>query len=454
MKNIREQLSAICHNSFVRSSTVLVGGTATAQALTILALPILTRLYSPDEFSILAVYSALLTMITVVACLRLEIAIPLPEDETEAVNLLALALGFASATALLLSCLVFTVSSTFFTLLGQPQLEAYGWLLPVGAFLGSSYAATQAWSTRKKRFPSVARTRILQASSGLTAQLGLGLAGIGPLGLMLGHALMAAVGVVNLARQTWCSDRSAIRRISRRGMVQTLSKYRRFPQYSTFEALANNAAMQVPILLIAALAIGPEAGLVMLAMRALGTPVDLVGGAIAQVYLSRAPEEMREGRLSHFTVGLLRGLARVAVAPLVFIAVIAPDVFAIIFGEEWRRSGELVIWMTPWFAMKLLSSPVSMIMHIKMMQRSMLVLMLLGFALRVFMTLGAYSIEPSYIVQGYALSGLVFYAATFKVYLKASEADVSTLKEMILSAFVPIAVAAGAGLLCKIILFL
>ena len=57
---------------------VLVGGTAFAQAIAVLALPLLTRLYTPDDFSVLAVYAALLGIISVVACLRLEIAIPMP----------------------------------------------------------------------------------------------------------------------------------------------------------------------------------------------------------------------------------------------------------------------------------------------------------------------------------------------------------------------------------------
>lgn len=414
------KLAAIRRNSFVRSAGVLVGGTAAAQALTILALPVLTRLYSPEEFSILAVYIALLTMISVIACLRLEVAIPLPQDDAEAANLLALALGLALGSALLVGVCVFAFGGWFFGALGQPHLRPYGWLLPFGVWLAGSYAALQFWSTRKKRFSTIARTRMMQAGSGLGAQLGLGWAGAGPVGLLLGHALMAGAGGVNLARQAWRRDRPVLRGISRAGMAQALWQYRRFPQYSTWEALANNAAIQVPMILIAALAIGPEAGFVLLAMRALGTPVTLVGGAVAQVYLSRAPEEMRAGRLPEFTTDVLKGLARVAVAPLVLIAVIAPPVFALVFGEEWRRAGELVMWMMPWFVLKLLSSPVSMVMHVRMMQRAMLGLNVFGFVLRLSMFLGANQFFSGYEAEAYALSGGIFYGIAFLIFSRAA----------------------------------
>jgi O-antigen/teichoic acid export membrane protein len=443
--SIKDRIGELRRNSFVRSASVLVGGTAAAQALNILALPVLTRLYSPEEFSILVVYIALQTMISVIACMRLEIAIPLPQDDVEAANLLALALGLALASALLISVCVFTFGDWFFQTLGQPQLRPYGWLLPFGVWLAGSYAAMQFWSTRKKRFPTMARAQMMQAGSGLGAQLGLGWAGVGPVGLLLGHALIAGAGGFNLALKAWRSDRSAMRGVSRLGMTQALRQYRRFPQYSTCEALANNAAIQVPMILIAALAIGPEAGFVLLAMRALGTPVNLVGGAVGQVYLSRAAEEMRAGRLPEFTKDVLKGLARVAIAPLVLIAVIAPPAFALVFGEEWRRAGELVMWMMPWFVLKLLSSPVSMVMHVKMMQRAMLVLMLVGLLTRIIMTLVAYWFDPSYISVGYSLSGMVFYTVAFVVYLKASGAGISAVCVMARAALLPTILALIAG---------
>ena len=59
-------------SAFARGVGVLVGGTAGAQALMVLAAPLLTRLYSPEDFGLLAVYSGLLAICTVIAGLRYE----------------------------------------------------------------------------------------------------------------------------------------------------------------------------------------------------------------------------------------------------------------------------------------------------------------------------------------------------------------------------------------------
>ena len=69
-------------------------GTAVAQLLLALAMPVLTRLYTPADYGALAVYSSMLTVLVVVASLRYEPAIPLPEDEMTAGSLLVLTFLF------------------------------------------------------------------------------------------------------------------------------------------------------------------------------------------------------------------------------------------------------------------------------------------------------------------------------------------------------------------------
>lgn len=413
---VKGLVSKVFESRFVRSAGVLVGGTAAAQALTVLALPILTRLYSPEEFSLLAVYVAMLSIVSVIACLRLEIAIPLPEKDEDAASLLLLSLLMATVVALATGISVFLFGSSFFQLVGQPDMQSFGWLLPIGVWLVGGYAALQYWSTRKCRFPGIARTRITQVGAGLVAQLGLGWTGSGSVGLLIGHTLMSGAGVIGLSRQTFRNDCAALRSVSFTGLRKVLVSYRRFPQYSALEALANSAGIQLPLILIATLAVGEEAGFVLLATRVLGTPVALIGNATAQVYLSRAPDELRKGNLGKFTRDTLKGLAKISVVPILLIAVTAPFAFELVFGQEWGRAGELVAWMSPWFLFRLLSSPVSMVMHVKMLQKIMLALTIGGLILRVGAVLLAYYFNGGLITEAYAISSALFYFFLFFVF--------------------------------------
>lgn len=81
---------------FFLSVGVLAGGTGLSQAIMLAMSPVLTRIYSPTDFSMLAAYTALTSILSVAACLRFDIAIPLPEAEHEAANLLGLSLFLRS----------------------------------------------------------------------------------------------------------------------------------------------------------------------------------------------------------------------------------------------------------------------------------------------------------------------------------------------------------------------
>ena len=434
MQALRLKLQNLRKADFLRSVGVLVGGTAVAQLLTVLVLPVITRLYTPADFSVLAVYASVLAIISVVACLRLEIAIPMPESDEDAANLLALALFSCTAVAVLSALAVLCFPDQIVSLLGQSGLRPYLWLLPLGIWLASAYAAVQFWATRKKRFSTIAKTRMTQAVGGAGVQLGFGwFAALGPFGLLLGQAVSSGAGFFGLGRAALSVDNAALRKVNRLSMRRVFREYDRFPKYSTFEALANNAAIQLPVIIIAAMTAGPEAGYLLLAMRAMAFPMALVGGAIAQVYLSRAPDEMRAGRLAAFTAQTIGGLAKSGVGPLIFIGIVSPVMFPLVFGAGWQRAGELVAWMTPWFILQFLSSPVSMTLHVTGRQRTSLNLQIFGLLLRVGAVCVAGWLAQQYIVEVYAISGLLFYFAYLLVVARASGVEIRELAHEIKS---------------------
>lgn len=412
---IRQKFDALFRQGFVRSVSVLVGGTVFAQALMLLVLPLLTRLYTPEDFSVLAVYASILGIISVAACLRLEIAIPLPQRDDDAANLLALALCCSAGVAGLSALIIAVFPTQIIDLVAQPKLEPYLFLLPLGVWLSSSYAALQFWSTRKKRFSIIAKTRMTQAIGGAGTQVGFGWMGIAPLGLVLGQMINSGAGIFGLVRDALKNDKPALQAITWTGMQRLFSEYDRFPKYSTFESLANSASIQLPIIIIAAIAAGPEAGFLMLASRVMFAPMALIGGAVSQVYISRAPDELRAGTLGIFTRKLLGGLVKTGVGPLIFVGILAPSFFPLIFGAKWQRSGEMIAWMTPWFVMQFLTSPVSMTLHITQNQHAALTLQIFGLVIRVGAVTAAAYWAQHRVVEFYAVSGFVFYLIYFFV---------------------------------------
>ena len=401
--------------SFARNVGVLTGGTAFAQGLAVLALPLLTRLYAPEDFALLAVYVAIIGIATVVSCLRYNIAIPLPEDDADGMALLAVALIAATGISALLALPVLLAPARTAALLGQPGLAPYLWMVPLGVFLASAYNALQYWASRKKRFGLVTRTRMTRAVGGIGTQAAIGAAAPSPFGLVFGHMLYGGLGVVGLARDLWRQDRAILRRMEGLRIVGIASVFRRFPTWSVPEALFNTAGVQVPVILIAAAAAGPEAGFLMLAMRVMGLPMGLIGSSVAQVFIAEAPARLRDGTLAAFTRSTMWTLFRTGAPPLVAVGALSPLLFPLVFGAEWARAGWLVAWMTPWFVLQFVASPVSMVLHVTGRVALAMGLQAFGLLLRVGPVLAVASAVPERLSEVYALTGAVFYGVYLAV---------------------------------------
>ena len=424
MKRVR----ALFSGEFVRNVSVLAGGTAFAGALAVLVLPLLTRIYSPAEFGVMGVFAALMSMISVVACLRYEIVIPLPETDESAANLLAVAITCLATTTLLVA-----ISSIFFkdhiaSLMNTPALAKYLWLLPIGVAATGAYSIFQYWATRKKAFKRISRTRIERSIGGVATQLSMGWFNAGSLGLICGQIISSGAGFLGLARYAYKEDHATFKLVNLNSMKQVARTFDKQPKFASIDALANIAGLQLPILLIASLTAGAEVGYLMLAMQIMQAPMSLIGSSIAQVFLSKAVEEHRQGRLADFTTNTITGLAKVGVGPLIFAGIIAPLLFGFVFGEKWQRAGELVTWMTPWFIFQFLTSPISMVLHVKFQQRLSMMLQVLGLIIRVAFVVGFYYlVDAQWVVEGFAIACGLFYFIYFFVVCKIAEIRMTSL---------------------------
>lgn len=420
---IRKKFHEIFKKDFARSVAVLTGGTAFSQGLMVLTLPLLTRLYTPEDFGVFAVYTSILVLVSSIACLRFEIAIPMPSIDADAANLLALALCCSATVSVLIAIPAFLFSAEISHLANQSKLRPYLYLLPVSIWIASSFSALQFWAIRRKRFLTLARTGAAQAAGAAVAQIGLGYGHVGPLGLLVGQLVNCGAGVLGLLRDLLRQDRASLRLIHRAGLRRASSIYQRFPKYSTLETLANNASTQLPVVIVSALAGQAEVGFFLLASRVLFGPGLLLGGAISQVYLSDASGHLRAGSLGKFTAQVLGGLAKAGVGPLLFAGIAAPSVFPMIFGSQWQRAGELISWMTPWFVLQFLVSPISIILHITQSQRAAVAIQLLGLIVRIGVVVVVANCALSWIVEAYALSGCVFYMAYLSAVVVAGKIE-------------------------------
>lgn len=361
MRRLRQIADLRSASKARRGVATIAGGTAVGQIVALAAAPVLTRVYSPADFGLFAVLSALSVTLGTVAAARLDLAVPLPERDEDAYALAAGGL-LACALSLSLGCLVvLTTGDRLASLLDQPGLMPWLWLMPVSAaFMAGSLVLNQL-ALRHQRFAAVARRNLVQAVALVATQVVLGLVGIRPGGLVVGFAVAQMLSLLSLLPGSRLLQPSAREGMRPSAIVRALARYRRFPLVATPSGLMNVLGPQLPVLFMSIWYGGQVAGWLGLTQRVLTLPVSLVGTAVAQVYLSEL------SRASLRDMSRARGLfdrvsvtLTVAASVLAVVLVLAgPALFAWFFGERWQPSGDYARALGVGVAAQLVSSPLS-----------------------------------------------------------------------------------------------
>lgn len=347
---------------FLRNVVTLMTGTTLAQAIPIAAMPLLTRLYTPEEFGVLALYMSIAAMISVVVTARYEIAVMLPENDEDAANLVVLSISIAGLISLILLGIVFFFGDDIQRLLNNWTIGFWLYLLPFTVFVTGVWQALNYWNNRAGKFKRLAVSRVVQGGGMTAAQLGLsGLAGGGLVfGYFVGQVSAAAVFLTRI----WREDHGILKKVTPARMMENARLYSKFPKYSSAGALLDNTAVQMPVLMLSRFYDSHVVGIFSLMFRALNLPMSLIAAALSQVLFQRIVKLQRESpeRLVVFVLKLFLMLLGLMVPLIVFIWFFGPDLFSLVFGEAWRKAGEYATVLIFAVAIRFAVSPLSMVL--------------------------------------------------------------------------------------------
>lgn len=344
-----------------RGSAILALGAAASQALMLAAAPILTRLYAPDEFGILAVFMALLGLIGAVASLRYQCAVPFPKTDEEAAPLLSLGFGIVMIVGGLSLAVSLAFGQTLARMLGTLTLAPFFWLLTVSIVLVGIYELLHYWALRRHAYEALAKTHVTR--SALLVAVQLGGAGFGPISLLLGQATSQLVGVISLFWWVVLDRMSLIRAVRRSDILDAAVRYRRFPMFDTFYSLLGVFAAQMPALLLTGFFGPAAAGLFALTQRVLAAPIVLVGDPVNNAFFAAVPDAQRQGMLGEKVTRLHATMVEIATPVALAVMFAGPEVFAVVFGGAWRNSGGFAQWMALALYTQFLSGPLSSVFY-------------------------------------------------------------------------------------------
>jgi lipopolysaccharide exporter len=333
---VREQ------GSFLSHVLMLVTGTALSQIIGVAAMLLLTRLFAPEAFGLLALFMTIASVFSVLGGGRYELAIMLPERDTEAANVFwgaVLVLGVICGVCF---CVIAVFPRRIAAMLGEPSFVPWLWLVPPTLFTNGLNQVLSYWCGRTKRFRKVAFSRVAQAIAAVVVQVGLYLQhASGGAALIWGWILGQAVGTGFLVSETIRLDGRFLWRSAKAGQVlELLRTYRNFAFYKAPYSFISNASSQLVIVVLRFFSDLGTVGLFSMANRAVFLPVTLISSSINQVFYQRAATEQSERELEDLVNRILRIQIVLMTPLLIFAAFDSKFLFGKIFGARWTLSGE------------------------------------------------------------------------------------------------------------------
>ncbi len=387
-------------------------GTVVAQAISIVLMPVLTRLLGPETFGQFQLYQSFLLPLLVLSCMRYEIAILQAEEGPELSALLHLCMSIAMAVSLLVCLLGGAAVRTF--LPHEAVSTAFVLLLGLGVLFGGVFIVLGYLAVRFHAFRLGAVAKIVQAAVTGTVSILLGWLAAGPLALILGDAVGRLVGSASYIHGRGRLLQCLATPSSFAAMKRVALKFRSMPAVSVPGGLVNAAGAVITPLGMYGYFSASSAGHFGIVERCIVGPLGILGVAISQVFmadLSRMIRERRPGMVAMYWVIVRRTLiAGVAIA--VVCAIIIPHVVELLFGREWAAAGRFAQLLTPLFAVTLTASAVGMTLLISGYQRLQLiweVMRLLAMA-GVWLLVSGANLTAEAAVAAHGVAGTAMYA--------------------------------------------
>ncbi|MDB0612961.1 oligosaccharide flippase family protein [Tenacibaculum maritimum] len=344
---------------FSKNVLTLITGTAVAQALPVAISPILTRLYTPEEFGIFSIFFAIIAIFGVVANGRYELAVMLPEKEEDAINILALGFIINSLLSLVLLILIILFQNFFVEKIGVPEIKNWLYLVPFTVFFVGGFNMLSYFNTRYKRYKDIAKATAIKSFVMAVIQLSLGFLKVGVGGLISGHVFSQLFANVKLSKNIFFNP-FLVDSITKIKVKEMGIKYQRFPKYSLGAIFANTVSQHYGSILISSFYSVSTLGFYSLSQRVLGIPSAFIGKSVSQVYFEEAVREkkirgnafraFRSTVKKNFIIGICFFF------PFYFIV---EELFLWVFGVDWIEAGGYTKILIPFFFIRFVVAPVT-----------------------------------------------------------------------------------------------
>lgn len=341
-------------SDFGRNVAILMSGSIVAQVIPLIIAPILTRLYTPEEFGVYAVFFSVASIFTVIATARYEMAIMLPKSMQVSRYLVLTSISIA---------VFLSVISIVVILMSHQKINEYfganvAFLIPIIIVTAGVHQSLKVWLNRNKKYKEMSLNRVEQSFFSAGSQLILSAFNFGSLGLIVGQILGQVFASIRLGV---ISDICSFFRIKRSDVKRVIASFKMYLYLIKFGVpalLTSRAAQESLIVLIGYFMSAGVVGFISLLNRVISVPASVLGTNLGEVFYQKITETKKNKSYPIVKAFVMRML--IISAPLYMVIYFALKyTFVWVFGDPWQNALEFAPYLIVVAALSFVFSPIS-----------------------------------------------------------------------------------------------
>ncbi len=333
----------IRQSRFARDVLALSTGTAIAQAIMIGILPVLTRIYTPEDFGVFTLYVSITSLVSVFASFRYEQMIMLTKSHRAASQLVWLILFISLATAFIAFLIALFFRHPIAHLLGAPEIAPWLFAVPVSLFFLGTYQALRYWKMRLQEFGVVSKGVVGRSASfaaiSVSSKYALPVLSKGG-GLIIAQIAGNAVNMLVLLFSLCKQERLLFASTTKKRIVVMARRHRDMATTLTASWGIGLIYGRLPHFMLSTFFGTAALGFYGVTERIIYAPSQLISQAIGDVYRQRASVLYRkQGHFGALTLKTVQTTALLAIIPYAIGIKYAPILFTTILGSRWEEAG-------------------------------------------------------------------------------------------------------------------
>ncbi len=393
-------------------ATLLVGYSS-AEIIALLVYPILSRLYTPEDFGQMSILWAYCSIFSAVACWRLESVIVIEPNEFRAKRITELCLLGALFLSVAVSCFLnlysYLIPAHF---LSSEQKKLLLWAAPSSILAAGIYLTLSYWSVRKENFRGIFFSRLSGVISSALIKIGFGLKVGSSVVILLGANVLSSVVQGVLLLPFYLRSRPSSKdTVHQEGFFSILTEYREFPTIMLSSTLISSLSANLPNIILGMFFSTEIVGFYSFAFVLLVRPIGIISESISKVLLQDLSVEPREKR-GQKILNIIVILMLIGIPFLAILGFFGELIFFKIFGSEWLEAGKYAEILSIYIFGRIIVTPAIQLMLVEKQLKFNFWFTVFESTMRLLVILGMSKMkyEPLYIISVYAFVGFIIHS--------------------------------------------